>query len=128
MPRSFSRAHLVGYAGRDAELRHTAAGVPVASFSVAVPRRWLGPDGERHEATDWFNVVAWRRLAELCGSHVAQGRRLYVEGRLETRTWQEEDGSDRFGTEIVAREVILLDDESHELEAPELHYEHYLDD
>jgi single-strand DNA-binding protein len=119
---------LIGQVGRDPEMRHTADGVPVTSFSVATTRRWLTGEGVRHEATDWFNVIAWRRLAEVCRSHLHSGARIYLEGRLETRTWQEPGAEPQYRAEIVATDMILLDDGSQELDAPELHYEDYLGD
>ncbi len=123
MTRSLNRVMLIGVVGRDPELRHTPAGVAVTSFSVAAARRWVSPDGERHEATDWFNVIAWRRLAEVCRQHLYRGARVYIEGRLQTRSWQEPEGHLQYGTEVVATDMILLDDESQEHDAPELHYE-----
>jgi single-strand DNA-binding protein len=128
VPRSLNRVMLIGQVGRDPELRHTPAGVPVATFSLATTRRWLTPEGERHEATDWFNVIAWRRLAEVCRQHLGRGARVYVEGRLETHSWQEANGAQQHRTEVVATDIILLDDTSREFDAPELHYEDYLGD
>jgi len=118
---------LIGVVGREPEMRQAAAGVPVTSFSLATTRRWITPEGERREATDWFNIIAWRRLAEVCQTHLRRGAQVYVEGRLQTRSWTEADGQHQFCTEVVATDMILLDDVSQELDAPELHYEDFLE-
>lgn len=128
MPRSLNRVMMIGLVGRDPEMRHTADGVPVTSFSVATTRPWLTSEGVRHEAIDWFNVIAWRRLAEVCRAHLRHGSRVYIEGRLETRTWQEPGAETQYRVEIVASDMILLEDGSQEFEAAELHYEDYLGD
>jgi single-strand DNA-binding protein len=101
---------LIGVVGRDPELRHTPAGVPVASFSVATVRHWVSPEGEPRSATDWFPVVAWQHLAEACRAQLSAGSALYLEGRLETRSWQEPGQPPQHRTEIVATEVIPLDE------------------
>jgi single-strand DNA-binding protein len=119
---------LIGVVGREPEMRHAAGGIAVTSFSVATTRRWLTVEGERREETDWFNIVAWRQLAEVCGQHLHRGARVYLEGRLQTRSWQEPDGQRHYRTEVVASDLILLDDASQEYDAPELHYEDYLSD
>jgi single-strand DNA-binding protein len=128
VPRSLNRVMLIGFVGRDPEMRRTADGVPVTSFSVATTRRWITPEGDHGEATDWFNVVAWHRLAEVCATHLRQGTRLYLEGRLETHAWEEPSVGPQVRTEVVATDLILLADERDPLEAPELHYEDYLED
>jgi single-strand DNA-binding protein len=90
-------------------MRYTPNGKPVTSFSVAVSRSWMKPEGERTETTDWFNVVAWGRLAEICSQYLTKGSMVYVEGRLETRSWEGENGQKHFRTEIVAGDVNILD-------------------
>ncbi len=100
---------IIGNLGKDPEMRFTANGTPVTSFSIAVNRTYSGPDGERHQETEWFNVVAWNKLAETCNQHLAKGRRAYIEGRLQTRSWEGQDGQTRYRTEIIARDVIFLD-------------------
>jgi single-strand DNA-binding protein len=90
-------------------MRYTPNGKPVTSFTVAVSRSWLKPEGERVEKTEWFNVVAWERLAEICNQYLGKGSAVYVEGRLETRSWEAENGQKHFRTEIIANEVIILD-------------------
>jgi single-strand DNA-binding protein len=100
---------LIGNLGRDPEMRYTPNGKPVTSFSVAVSRTFTKPEGERTEVTDWFNVVAWGRLAEICSQYLTKGSMVYVEGRLETRSWEGENGQKHFRTEVVASDVNILD-------------------
>lgn len=107
--RGLNKVQIIGYLGRDPEMRYTPNGKPVASFPVSVTRTWIKPEGERAEKTEWFNVVAWERLAEICSQYLSKDSPVYVEGRLETRSWESEDGQRHFRTEIVAGEVIILD-------------------
>ncbi len=107
--RGLNKVQIIGNLGRDPEMRYTPNGKPVTSFTVAVSRSWVKPEGERTEKTEWFNVVAWDRLAEICGQHLAKGSLVYVEGRLETRSWEAENGQKHFRTEIVANEMIILE-------------------
>lgn len=109
MARDLNKVMVIGNLGKDPEMRFTADGTPVTSFSVAVNRVSSTPDGDRREETDWFNVVAWRKLAETCNQYLAKGRRVFVEGRLRTRQWQGQDGQTRYQTEIIANDVIFLD-------------------
>jgi single-strand DNA-binding protein len=101
---------LIGHVGRDPEMRHTPGGTAVTTFSLATGRSWVTPEGERREATEWFNVVAWRRLAEICHRYLHKGSRAYVEGYLQTRSWEDDHGQRHYRTEVVAEEMILLDD------------------
>jgi single-strand DNA-binding protein len=110
--RGLNKVQIIGNLGRDPEMRYTPNGKPVTSFTVAVSRSWLKPEGERVERvekTEWFNVVAWERLAEICNQYLTKGSAVYVEGRLETRSWEAENGQKHFRTEIIANEVIILD-------------------
>jgi single-strand DNA-binding protein len=100
---------VIGYVGRDPEMRYTPNGKPVTSFSVGATRSWTNVEGERREETEWFNVVAWGSLAEICKQYLAKGRHVYVEGRLQTRSWDDQEGKKCFRTELVAREMIMLD-------------------
>jgi single-strand DNA-binding protein len=103
-----NKAIVLGNLGADAELRHTANGTPVTSFRVATNRRWTPKDGtEMKEETEWHNIVAWGRLAEVCGQYLKKGQPALVEGRLQTRSWEKE-GVTRYMTEIVADNVIFL--------------------
>ena len=108
MPRGLNKVLLVGEVGRDPEMRYTPHGVPVTTFSLGTSRSWTTPEGEDREATEWFNVVAWRELAEAC-SRLHRGQRVYVEGRIQTRSWLDPEGRRRAATEIVADEAVLLD-------------------
>jgi len=110
MGRGLNKVMIIGHLGRDPELRYTPSGRPVASFSVATSRTWTSSEGERREETEWFNVVAWGNLAEICKAHLTKGQQVYVEGRLQTRGWEDENGTRHYRTELVASEMILLGD------------------
>lgn len=110
MGRGLNKVMIIGNLGRDPEIRYTPSGRPVTSFSVATTRTWVNYDGERKEETEWFNVVAWGPLAEICNQYLASGKQVYIEGRLQTRGWEDEQGRRHFRTEIVAQEMILLGD------------------
>ncbi len=116
MTRGLNKVMIIGNLGRDPEMRYTPSGKPVTSFSVAVSRSWVKPEGERTETTDWFNVVAWGRLAEICSQYLTKGSMVYVEGRLETRSWEAENGQKHFRTEVVANDVNILDKRGRNLE------------
>jgi len=100
---------LIGNLGRDPEMRYTPSGQPVTTFSLATSRTYTTLDGERHDVTDWFSVVAWRKLAEICHHHLSRGSRVYVEGRLQTRYWSDSEGNRQQRVEVVAHEMIVLD-------------------
>ncbi|MCY3748658.1 MAG: single-stranded DNA-binding protein [Chloroflexi bacterium] len=106
--RGLNRVQIIGNLGRDPEMRFTQGGTPVTNFSVAVSRSWQSRDGELREETEWFRVVAWTRLAEIANEYLRRGSKVYVEGRLATRTWQDREGNDRTTTELVAQEMIML--------------------
>lgn len=103
------KATIIGNLGGDPELRYTAAGRPFATFNVACNRTYTTSDGERKEETEWFRVTAWARLAELCNQFLSKGRKVYIEGRLSSRSWEAPDGQKRFSLEIAAAEMVLLD-------------------
>ncbi len=119
MSRGLNKVMLIGRLGRDPEMRYTPTGKPVTSFSVATNRTWVTADGERREATEWFNVVAWRELAEICHQYLAKGSKVYVEGRLQTRSWESQDGQKHYRTEVVADEMIILDQRSGGAQRPQ---------
>ena len=100
---------VIGNLGTDPEMRYTAGGVPVTSFRLATGRTYTGGDGERREETEWFTITAWRQLAETVNQYLTKGRRVYVEGRLKSSTWQGQDGQTRFRNEIIAEKVLFLD-------------------
>ena len=105
-----NKAIIVGNLGRDPEMRYTQDGQAVANFSVATTERWMDRNtNERREQTEWHRVVCFRRLAEICGEYLHRGSKVYVEGRLQTRQWEGQDGQTRYTTEIVAREMKMLD-------------------
>jgi single-strand DNA-binding protein len=108
MVRGLNKVMVIGNVGRDPEMRYIPSGKPVTSFSVATSRSWTNSEGERREETEWFNVVAWGNLAEICKQHLRKGQPVYVEGRLQTRSWEDQEGRKRFRTELVASEMILL--------------------
>ena len=110
MARGLNKVMIIGNLGREPEMRYTSSGRPVTSFSVATSRAWTTPDGERHEETEWFNVVAWGNLAETCKQYLSKGQRVYIEGRLQTRKWEDKEGVTKYTTEIVANEMIMLSD------------------
>lgn len=99
---------LIGNLGADPELRFTQNGIPVASFNMATTERRKGQDGQIQEQTEWHRIIAWQRLAEICGEYLAKGSKVYIEGRLQTRKWKDQSGLDRYTTEIVAREMKML--------------------
>lgn len=108
MARGLNKVMVIGNMGRDPELRYTPSGKPVTSFSLASSRSWVAPDGERREETEWFNVVAWGNLAEICSQKLAKSQQVYIEGRLQTRSWEDDRGQRHFRTEVVANEMIIL--------------------
>jgi len=108
MARGLNKVMIIGNLGRDPELRYTPGGKPVTSFSLASSRTWVSSDGDRREETEWFNVVSWGGLAEICNQHLVKGQQVYVEGRLQTRGWEDDHGQRHFRTEVVANEMIIL--------------------
>ncbi len=108
MARGLNKVMIIGNLGRDPEMRYMPSGKPVVSFSVATSRSWTNSEGERREETEWFNVVAWGNLAEICKQYLRKGQQVYLEGRLQTRSWEDSEGRKRFRTELVANEMIML--------------------
>jgi single-strand DNA-binding protein len=108
MPDGLNKVMLIGNLGTDPEMRYTANGSAVTTFRLAVSRSF-GGDGERREETEWFTVVTWNKLAELLGQHLQKGRKVFVEGRLASRSWDGPDGQKRYRTEVVANQVLFLD-------------------
>ncbi|OGH37694.1 MAG: hypothetical protein A3B44_00300 [Candidatus Levybacteria bacterium RIFCSPLOWO2_01_FULL_38_21] len=109
MARSLNRAQIIGNLTRDPELRYTPNGTAVCSFSVATNRRWTTETGEKRDEADFHRVVAWNKLAEICSQFLVKGRKVYLEGRLSTRSWNAQDGTQRSTTEIIISDMILLD-------------------
>ncbi len=106
--RGLNKVMVIGWLGEDPEVRETPSGRSVASFSVSTSRSWTSSEGERHEETEWFSVVAWGNLADLCRSELVKGMQVYVEGRLQTRGWEDSQGRKHFRTEVVAQELLVL--------------------
>jgi single-strand DNA-binding protein len=115
MSRGLNKVMIIGHLGRDPEMRYTPSGRPVTTFSVATSRTWNTSNGERHTETEWFNVVAWGNLAEICKQYLSKGQQVYVEGRLQSRQWEDKEGNKHSSVEVVANEMIMLS-ERHESE------------
>ncbi|NJN14836.1 MAG: single-stranded DNA-binding protein [Oscillochloris sp.] len=108
MAKDLNKVQLTGYLGADPEMRYTAQGSAVTTFRVASGRSWKDRDGNAHDDTEWFRCVAWDKLAEICNQYLTKGTRVYVEGRLQTRKWQDRDGQDRYTTEVITQDMIIL--------------------
>jgi single-strand DNA-binding protein len=105
---NLNRAMLIGNLTRDPEVRTTSGGQTVASFGIATNHRWTDASGQKQEKAEFHNIVAWGKLAEICGQYLAKGQKVYVEGRLQTREWEGQDGAKRNRTEIVCDNMIML--------------------
>lgn len=110
MSRGLNKIMIIGNLGRDPEMRYTPSGRPVTTFTVATSRTWNTSDGGRRTETEWFNVVAWGNLAEICKQYLVKGQQVYVDGRLQTRRWDDPDGNKHTSVEIVASEMMMLGD------------------
>lgn len=108
MARGVNKVILVGNLGQDPELRYTGSGTAVCNFSLATTESYKDRDGNQVENTEWHRIVAWARLAEICGEYLKKGRQVYIEGQLQTRQWEDKDGNTRYTTEIKAREMQML--------------------
>ncbi len=109
MASSLNKAMLIGNLTRDPELRKTANGQAVTSFTIATNRAYTGSDGQKKEQADYHNLVAWGRLAEVCAQYLVKGKKVYVDGRIQTRDWEGQDGQKKYRTEIVIENMIMLD-------------------
>jgi len=105
---SLNKVMLIGNLGKDPEVRYTTSGTAVASFSIATTERFKNKSGEFEEKTEWHNITLWSRLAEIAGEYLSKGKTVYIEGRLQTRKWQDRDGRDRYTTEIVGEKMQML--------------------
>ncbi len=110
MSRGLNKVMVIGHLGKDPEMRYTPSGRPVTTFSIAVSRSWNTADGERRTETEWFNIVAWGNLAEICKQYLNKGQQVYVEGRLQTRRWEDKEGQKHTSVEVVANEMMMLGD------------------
>ncbi|HEY3313519.1 MAG TPA: single-stranded DNA-binding protein [Anaerolineales bacterium] len=110
MSRGLNKVMIIGHLGREPEMRYTPSGRPVTTFTVATSRSWNTVDGERHSETEWFNIVAWGNLAEICKQYLTKGQQVYIEGRLQTRRWEDKEGNKHSSVEVVANEMMMLGD------------------
>ena len=108
MAGSVNKVILVGRLGQDPEVRYTQGGTAVANLRIATDETWKDQSGERQQRTEWHTVVAWRRLAEICGQYLSKGRLVYIEGKLQTRSWQDREGNKRYSTEVQADNMVML--------------------
>ncbi|MBF0475341.1 MAG: single-stranded DNA-binding protein [Deltaproteobacteria bacterium] len=109
MARSLNKVMIIGRLGKDPEVRYTTAGQTVATFSVATDESWTNKEGQREEKTEWHRIVAWGKLGEICGKYLTKGKLVYLEGKLQTRDWMDQNNVKRYTTEIVARDMVMLD-------------------
>jgi single-strand DNA-binding protein len=109
MARSVNKVILIGNLGKDPEVRYTGSGVAVATFTLATNESWRDAEGNTQERTEWHNLVAWRKLAEVIGEYLKKGSKIYVEGRLQYRTYDDKNGVKRYVTEIVMDQMVMLD-------------------
>lgn len=105
---SVNKVILVGNLGKDPEVRYTPSGAAIASFSMATSEVYKDKDGNKQEKTEWHNVIAWRQLAEICGKFLHKGKQIYIEGKIQTRNYDDKDGNKRYITEIVADQMQML--------------------
>ena len=106
---SLNKVMIIGNLGADPEMRFTPGGDGVTSFRVACSHNYSNKDGEKKQETEWFSIVTWGKLAELCNQYLSKGKKIYVEGRLKTRSWEDKEGNKRYTTEVIANQVIFLD-------------------
>jgi single-strand DNA-binding protein len=129
MTRGLNKVLLIGRLGRDPEMRYTPSGKPVTTFSIATSRSWNTSEGDKHTETEWFNIVAWGNLAEICKQYLTKNRLVYIEGRLQTHHWEDPDGNKHSSTEIVANEMIMLDEKkdgnNHQVESEQVIEDEY---
>ncbi|NJO81944.1 MAG: single-stranded DNA-binding protein [Blastochloris sp.] len=108
MAKDLNKVQLTGNLGADPEMRYTAQGSAITTFRVASGRTWKDSAGTKHDDTEWFRVLAWDKLGEICNQYLNKGDRVYIEGRLQTRKWVDRDGQDRYTTEVIAQDMIML--------------------
>lgn len=109
MAKSLNKVMLIGNLTRDPEMRYTPQGTAVCTFGVATNRSWTTENGEKKEEADFHNIVAWSKLAEICAQLLKKGRKVYVEGRLATKSWQGQDGTQKQRTEVIINDMVVLD-------------------
>lgn len=114
MMRSINKVILVGNLTRDAELKQTTGGQPIATFGLATNREWVTRNGEKQSSSEFHECVAWGKLGEICGQYLRKGKLIYIEGYLKTRSWENEDGTKKFRTEVVVNDMVMLDKRDHD--------------
>jgi single-strand DNA-binding protein len=119
MAKDLNKVQLTGHLGADPEMRYTAQGSAVTTFRVASGRTWKDKEGTQHDDTEWFRIVAWDKLGEICNQYLTKGTRVYVEGRLQTRKWTDRDGQDRYTSEVIAQDMIILSSRGERGQVPE---------
>ena len=109
MTKGLNKVMLIGRLGQDPEMRYTPSGRPLTKLQLAVNRSWTDSDGEKKTETEWFSIVTWGKLAEICNQYLTKGQQVYIEGRIQTRRWKDDDGTQHSSVEISAQEMIMLD-------------------
>lgn len=120
---SLNKAMLIGRLGKDPEVRYTGGGLPVANFSIATSERRKAQDGNWEDRTEWHNIVVFGKLADICGQYLHKGKQVYLEGRIQTRSWTDKEGNKRYSTEIVAFQMTMLGDKSNGQKLEDAPYE-----
>lgn len=110
MANGINKVIIIGNLGADPEIRYLANGSAVCNFSIAVNESWKDKDGKRQEKTEWVNIVTWKRLAEVCAEYLKKGKQVYIEGKIQTRQWDDKEGKTRYSTEVVADQMQMLND------------------
>lgn len=108
MANGLNKVILIGNLGRDPEVRYTPGGLAVANFSMATSESWTNKEGEKETRTEWHRIVAWGKLGEICGEYLSKGKQIYIEGRIQTREWEDKEGNKRYTTEITASQMLML--------------------
>lgn len=116
MAKDLNKVMIIGRLGKEPEMRYTANGNAVTTFTVASGRQRKTAEGDVREETEWFRVVTWSKLAEICNQYLSKGSRVYIEGRLQTRSWEGQDGQKRWSTEVVANDMIILDNRAKDVD------------
>lgn len=109
MTRGLNKVMLIGRLGHDPEMRYTPSGKPLTKFQMAVNRSWTTAENEKKTETEWFTIISWGKLAEICNQYLKKGRQVYIEGRLHSRNWTDDQGANHSAVEVIAQEMIMLD-------------------
>ena len=120
MSRGLNKVMLIGRLGQDTEMRYTPTGKPLTKFKIAVNRSWTSAENEKKTETEWFTIISWGKLAEICNQYLTKGKQVYLEGRLHTRHWKDDEGSNHSAVEVVAQEMIMLGSSADEAETDQV--------